>query len=222
MQGQDRDVNDNGVKRPAAQAGDVQARHAHAQVRHLGFRPRALLEKTGYTVHSGCDHVFFIGFLGVGKSTLARNLGEMFNRRHFDTDRMVVHTERMSVAQIFATLGEERFRELEEHVLRSLVAEKSCLVSCGGGIVERQTSVDLMHQMGKVVFLDGDLDEALSHISHPEIRPDFLTYEEAESLLAHRQPLYKAAADIVVDTRGLTFTQMAYVVGERLYDEGLL
>lgn len=37
----------------------------------------------------GCDHVFFIGFLGAGKSTLARNLGGMFNRRFVDTDRMV-------------------------------------------------------------------------------------------------------------------------------------
>ena len=34
----------------------------------------------GYVVHEGCDHIFFIGFLGAGKSTLARNLGALFRR----------------------------------------------------------------------------------------------------------------------------------------------
>ena len=42
-----------------------------------------------HTKH-GCDHIFFIGFLGAGKSTLARNVGTMFKRRFIDTDRLVV------------------------------------------------------------------------------------------------------------------------------------
>ena len=49
----------------------------------------------------GCDHIFFVGFLGAGKSTLARNLGHMFNRRYVDTDRLV---ERFS-----SPMGKRRF-----------------------------------------------------------------------------------------------------------------
>ena len=41
-------------------------------------------------IKHGCDHIFFIGFLGAGKSTLARNVGNMFKRRFIDTDRLVV------------------------------------------------------------------------------------------------------------------------------------
>lgn len=41
-------------------------------------------------IKHGCDHIFFIGFLGAGKSTLARNVGTMFKRRFIDTDRLVV------------------------------------------------------------------------------------------------------------------------------------
>ena len=40
-------------------------------------------------VKHGCDHVFFVGFLGAGKSTLARNLGRMFHRRFVANDRLV-------------------------------------------------------------------------------------------------------------------------------------
>ncbi len=176
----------------------------------------------GYTRHAGCDHIFFIGFLGAGKSTVARNLGRLFNRRHLDTDRMVVHREHASVSKLFERVGEQGFRDLEVQILRSLAAEKSCLVSCGGGIVERPESVRLMREMGKVVFLDLDLDEALSHITHPEIRPDLGTYEEAARLLSHRRPLYLQAADYTLDIRGMSFTDVAYAVGEKLYDEGLL
>ncbi len=179
-------------------------------------------ENGGYTRHEGCDHIFFIGFLGAGKSTVARNLGRLFNRRHFDTDRMVVHRERASVAELFETVGEGRFREYERRALQQLAREKSCLVSCGGGIVECASNVELMRTMGKVVFLDLDLDDALGHICHPEIRPDLGDYEHARALFAHRLPLYQAAADYTVDIRGLSFSDVAYTVGGMLYEEGLL
>ena len=180
------------------------------------------IEGEGYTRHEGCDHIFFVGFLGAGKSTVARNLGRLFNRRHLDTDRLVVHREHASVAELFATVGEARFREYERAVLEQLRLEKSCLVSCGGGIVECAANVELMRTMGKVVFLDLDLDGALAHITHPEIRPDLGDYEHAKALWHHRLPLYQAAADYTVDIRGMSFSDVAYAVGGLLYEEGLL
>lgn len=179
-------------------------------------------EGGGYTRHEGCDHIFFIGFLGAGKSTVARNLGRLFNRRHFDTDRMVVHREHASVAELFATVGERRFRTMERAALEQLSYEKSCLVSCGGGIVEDAGNVAYMRTLGKVVFLDIGLDEALSHICHPEIRPDLGDRAHASALYDHRLPLYRAAADYTVDIRGLSFSEVAYKVGGMLYEEGLL
>ena len=55
-----------------------------------------------HTKH-GCDHIFFIGFLGAGKSTLALNVGTMFKRRFIDTDRLVVRRCGKSVTEIFET-----------------------------------------------------------------------------------------------------------------------
>ncbi len=93
-------------------------------------------QQDGYIVHEGCDHIFFVGFLGAGKSTLARNLGQLFHRSYVDTDRMAERLVCKSVSEVFEEDGEDAFRRLEERVLRRLMHRKSLLVSCGGGIVE--------------------------------------------------------------------------------------
>ncbi len=170
----------------------------------------------------GCDHIFFIGFLGAGKSTLARNLGHMFNRRYVDTDRLVERVSGQSVTQIFETLGEDEFRLRETSALRELKTEKSLLVSCGGGIVETPENIELMHEMGYCVYLDGDIDDSLRQIRRSDTRPDFRSPEYACSLLEHRRPLYQRAADLTVDIRDRSFTDVGYICAELLLESGLL
>lgn len=177
---------------------------------------------TGYVTHEGCDHIFFVGFLGAGKSTLARNLGRLYHRGYVDTDRMAERIMRKTVCECFAEDGEEAFRDVEAEVLRRLSLRKSLLVSCGGGIVERADNCRRMHEMGKVVFLDGELCDCLRQIQHPEKRPDFSTRCEAEELFAHRRPLFLETADYVIDIRDKTFEQVARDAGELLWKEGLL
>lgn len=176
----------------------------------------------GYVSHEGCDHVFFVGFLGAGKSTLARNLGGLFHRGFVDTDRLAERIARKTVAQVFAEDGEAAFRAAEVQALERLLTRKSLLVSCGGGIVETPRSCELMREMGAIVFLDGDLEDSLRQIQHPEKRPDLGTPEEAAALLAHRRPLYEEVADLVIDIRGKTFDEVASEAGQVLWEAGLL
>ena len=176
----------------------------------------------GYVVHEGCDHIFFVGFLGAGKSTLARNLGSLFHRPHVDTDRLVERRMGASVAEIFARDGESAFRDAETSELRRLADRKSLLVSCGGGIVERQENCSLMHDMGVVVYLDGDLADSLRQIRCPERRPDLGSAEHAEQVYRHRRPLYEAAADVTIDIRNRTFEQVAHDAAQLLWERGLL
>jgi shikimate kinase len=176
----------------------------------------------GYVVHEGCDHIFFVGFLGAGKSTLARNLGRLFHRAYVDTDRLVERQVCKSVCEIFEQEGEEAFRASEMAALLSLRKKKSLLVSCGGGIVESPASCEAMHEMGSIVFLDGDLDDSLRQIQHPEKRPDLGSLAHARKLYLHRHPLYQREADYVIDIREHTFEQVAAEAAELLWEEGLL
>lgn len=170
----------------------------------------------------GCDHIFFIGFMGAGKSTVARNLGKLFNRRYLDTDKITVRRARKSIREIFADEGEEGFRFRETATLESLSHERSCLISCGGGVIERPRNIELMREMGFVVYLEIDLDGAMSHIVSRRHRPTLGGREHNEALLAHRRPLYESAADLTVDIRGLSFQEITYVVGEKLWEAGRL
>ena len=173
-------------------------------------------------VHDGCDHIFFVGFLGAGKSTLARNLGKMFSRTYVDTDRLVERALGLSVTEAFASVGESAFRDAETVELRRLEARKSLLVSCGGGIVERPENCELMHSMGTIVFLDGDLEDSLRQIQCRERRPDLGTEDEARRLYAMRRPLYERAADLTIDIRNRTFEQVTEESGRLLWEKGLL
>lgn len=175
----------------------------------------------GYITHEGCDHIFFVGFLGAGKSTLARNLGRLYRRAYVDTDRMAERLLCKSVRECFEQDGESAFRIAETRVLEGLRNEKSLLVSCGGGIVERPHNCDLMHEMGVVVYLDGDLSDSLRQIQHPEKRPD-LGMEDVNELYERRRPLFKKAADYVIDIRDKSFDEVAEYAGCLLWEEGLL
>ena len=176
----------------------------------------------GYVVHEGCDHIFFVGFLGAGKSTLARNLSGLFHRPCADTDRMVERALGKPIAGVFADDGEDAFRDAETQVLQALKSKKSLLVSCGGGIIERPENAGLMHEMGTVVFLDGDLADSMRQIRSRERRPDMGGTRQVEQLFRHRYPLYASAADIRIDIRNKTFEQVALESARLLWEKGLL
>lgn len=172
--------------------------------------------------HHGCDHVFFIGFLGAGKTTVARNLGNMFHRDFVDVDRMVERELHASVSRIFETRGEAAFRAAETRSLESLRDKRSLLVSCGGGVIESEENARIMREMGSIVYLDGTLEDSLRQIRRPDKRPDLGDAEHARALYAHRRPLYEAACDYRVIISGKTFEEVAYEVGALLWEKGLL
>ena len=126
-----------------------------------------------------------------------------------------------SVRECFEQDGEGAFRDAETAVLMRLRREKSLLVSCGGGIVERPENSDLMREMGVVVFLDGDLQDSMRQIQHPEKRPD-LGNANPRELYNRRRPLFKSAADYTIDIRNKTFDEVAHDAGCLLWEEGLL
>lgn len=83
------------------------------------------------------EHIFLIGFMGVGKSSTSRLLSHMLNVKEVDTDAMVVEKEGCQISEIFANKGEEYFRNLETGILDDIKEIEPCIVSCGGGQIGR-------------------------------------------------------------------------------------
>lgn len=170
------------------------------------------------------SHVFLVGFMGAGKSTVARLVADSLGRPCIDVDELIEAREGHKVAEIFALLGEQGFRDLESSVLESLDGLESSIVACGGGIVVRPENRAALHRLGTVVYLQVTTGEALARIGDVGSRP-LLSGEggtlAATALLTARDALYRSVADISIDTVGKDAHSVADEVVSILSREGL-
>ena len=166
--------------------------------------------------------VFFVGFMGAGKTSVSRKLARTCGLASLDMDTYLERREGRSVKQIFAEGGEEAFRVIEADVLRELAAKDPLLVSCGGGVVVMEENRSILKQGGFVVYLKVAADEARSRISDLSSRPLFGDIEAARRRSAERAPLYEEVADAEVDTSGKGVAAIAHEVKSMLVKEGVL
>ena len=151
--------------------------------------------------------IVLIGFMGTGKSSVARELARRQGWPHFDTDEMVTEALEMPVAEIFARLGEERFRTEESAILTKLDPALRSVIAAGGGTILRPQNVKRLRQLGTTVCLTADLPTLLHRLADRSDRPLLPTENRAakiEALLREREPLYEQAADLIIDTSSLT------------------
>ena len=153
--------------------------------------------------------------MGTGKSLVGKILERQTGFRRFDTDELISQKVKMPIEEIFFTHGEERFRELETETLRSLFAEEPTIIVAGGGIVLRAENIDLLRQLGTVVWLDADQATLRARIQRLDNRPLLRTANPEATLselLEARQPIYKSAADLRVDITKKTPEQIAELI----------
>jgi shikimate kinase len=79
------------------------------------------------------DKLYLVGFMGAGKTTVARALGRRIGWRVEDVDDRIEARERRSVADIFAQSGEPYFRQVEREVLAELLPMREVIIATGGG-----------------------------------------------------------------------------------------
>lgn len=167
-------------------------------------------------------HVFLIGFMGAGKSTVARKLARGVGLSSVDMDIYLERREGKAIKEIFATSGEDAFRAIETDVLKELIAKEPLIISCGGGIVTKPENRELLHENGFVINLNVDVVEASERISNKSSRPLFQDLEAAAALAEARRPLYEAASHITIDTAHKSVGAITYAVRSALEEEGIL
>jgi len=155
--------------------------------------------------------VFLVGFMGAGKSTIGRALARLLDWDFIDLDELIVRTERRNIPQIFAEEGEAYFRRLELQLLERLHGRTYLVVACGGGTYARDEGRALIDGIGRAVWLQVPLEEALERCEESPARPLLRGAEHAEALYRERLPYYRSAP-IRIDCGGLT----PEVVAERL------
>ncbi|MBV8214654.1 MAG: shikimate kinase [Verrucomicrobia bacterium] len=153
-----------------------------------------------------------IGFMGSGKSSVGRELAKRWNFRFVDTDAMIRHKYDLSIPDIFAKYGEDFFREAEYEALARLRGIRSTVIATGGGIVIQPRNLPLLRALGPVVWLCADQGTILDRVGKSTHRPMLNQANPEESvarLLKERAPLYHRAADLRIETSGLTHREVA-------------
>jgi shikimate kinase len=163
--------------------------------------------------------IVLIGFMGAGKSSVGRTLERITHRRRFDTDEIIATRFGLTISQIFEKRGEESFRDAESGALAELSSETDSIIVTGGGIVLRESNTARLRELGSVIFLSADEETLFRRISRRPTRPLLQTTDPRatlKELLQLRLPLYRAAADVEVDTSGLTHDEVARSILKRI------
>ena len=148
-------------------------------------------------------NIVLIGFMGVGKGSIARELIKMSEYIAIDTDDLIESMENLTIQKIFSQNGGEYFRKLEKKVAIWLESSiDNTLISTGGGFYKQEN----IKNIGIIVLLDSPFDKIINRIkAHPNAlkklkkRPLLKDLEKAKELYKQRRPEYLKVADIVID-----------------------
>jgi len=139
------------------------------------------------------QNIILIGMPGSGKSTVGKLLSQMTGKEFIDTDAYLEQSAGMSIPEIFRNYGEVQFRKMETRVLDELGKRSGLIIATGGGCVTRDENYPLLHQNGKIFWIQRDI-EALPTDGRPLSQSGKLS-----DMYAIRKPMYGAFSDFTID-----------------------
>lgn len=144
-------------------------------------------------------NIVLCGFMGSGKTVVGNELSKIMGRKFVDTDELIEQEQGVAIKAIFATHGEDYFRDLEFECCKKVSELKNCVVSTGGGALTFERNVEALKNNGKIVFLDASFNVICDRIGNSNNRPLFQDREKARALYDERKSKYLHAADYVVN-----------------------
>jgi shikimate kinase len=157
-------------------------------------------------------NLVLVGFMGSGKSSVGREIARRWGFRFLDTDMIIRQKYRKSIPDIFATFGEQVFRDEENKALQDLENSDRAVIATGGGIILQPRNHLLLRSLGVVVWLLASEEIVWERVSRNQNRPLLQTKDPRTTitnLMVTREPLYRSVADINIETSGLTHQEVA-------------
>ena len=147
--------------------------------------------------------VYLIGFMGVGKTTIAKLLANKLKLPFFDTDQIIEQQEKRSIAEIFNKEGKLYFRLLETELLKQYNSKG--IVACGGGLAIHNNNMELINSKGISIYLKASANHLYNQLKDDkQDRPLIanITNEELELYigkeLKNRSPFYELSQHTIL------------------------
>jgi len=171
------------------------------------------------------EGIALIGYRATGKTTLGRILAEQLCRPFVDSDLEIEARTHRSIAECFAVLGEPAFRLEERSAIRDLCKESPrAILATGGGAILSETTRGTLRRFGRIIWLSAPAPVLVKRLKREGGGRPALTsaglLDEVASVLASREPLYRACADLIVDVSTDHPGALAIEITRRLGLEG--
>jgi shikimate kinase len=168
-------------------------------------------------------NVVLIGYRCSGKTSVGNMLAGEWGRDFSDTDALIEKHAGCSVGEIVRRYGWERFRAMERRLIEAVSRKENLVIASGGGAVMDERNVRNLKRNGLIVWLRGSEEVLHARMDEEQrsgrIRPSLTgadPLEEIHRVLPMRDSIYGAAADIAVDTSGLSVREVADKISKAL------
>ncbi|MCD6459544.1 shikimate kinase [bacterium] len=150
-------------------------------------------------------NIVLFGFMGTGKSLIARKLRDILGLEVIDMDTLIQQREGKSISKIFAENGEPYFREIEKKTAIELAEQQGVIISTGGGVVLNEENIKNLSKNGVCVCLQAEPETIFERVKPETHRPLLQTdnpLETIKNILNKRKINYlKVPYKIVTDNK---------------------
>ena len=166
------------------------------------------------------QRIVLTGFMGVGKSTVARFLASLLDSSRVDLDTFIEFNEKNTIAEIIKTHGEEKFRQIETENLRRILEEKEArIIALGGGAWTMAENRRLIKDRRlTTVWLESTFDHCWRNIrASKRERPLAANREQTQRLFDERAKLYCLADWHFIIRPDFTSFEVAKKIAEEVF-----
>jgi len=151
-------------------------------------------------------NIVITGFMGTGKSVVAKELARKLKMEFIDTDRIIEERQGTSIADIFARYGEKCFRAQENKLVKELSQKENMVFATGGGTLLSSDNIRILSQKGNIICLYADSQTIYNRVKKRNNRP-LLNGENILDKINHLMKERKKIYDNIkwkIDTTNLT------------------
>ena len=156
--------------------------------------------------------LYLIGFMGVGKTTIGKQIAALNKVVFIDTDSQIEKETSKSIKEIFETDGEIAFRKLETDTIRSI--NRKAIIACGGGLPAHNNNIEYLKHKGTVIYLKASTETLIKRLEKNKNKRPLISkltndklLEFIRRLLKEREETYKQA-DYTIETDNKTVKEV--------------
>jgi shikimate kinase len=147
------------------------------------------------------SYIFLVGFMGAGKTTLAKKLASKLAYTWLDTDQEIEKKEGMKVSEIFEVRGEAYFRALEKQLVEELIPHQNIIIATGGGLPCFNNLMENLNQLGTTIYLERTPKELFQRVKQATNSRPLIAHKTDEELLEYIESTMEKRREIYLQSK---------------------